>query len=102
MKAVFNLETDTIESFGSAYEDSEGENIFAVPDDYSPDKYDYIPKTSGIYDPDGFKLIVKPINPFEGIGIDGLELDEVNGKVRLLKNGVVVEFDGVILSTNNT
>lgn len=36
-----------------------GDNVFEIPDDYSPEKYNYIPSVAGVFDPNGF--ILKPI-----------------------------------------
>jgi hypothetical protein len=57
MKALIDFSTDTILSWGKLYE-SDPEAV-DVPDDYSPESYDYVPEIPGVYDPDGF--IQKPI-----------------------------------------
>ena len=55
MRAIIDLTTDTIISWGSLYEEDEYKNsTYPIPNDYSPETYEYRPKTSGIFDPDGF------------------------------------------------
>jgi hypothetical protein len=56
MKAIIDFSTDTILSWGKLYE-SDPEAV-DVPDDYSPERYDYVPEIPGVYDREGF--IPKP------------------------------------------
>ena len=44
-------------------------SFFDIPEDYYPDKYDYIPSVSGVYDPNGFVLkpVTQPMNIEERI-----------------------------------
>lgn len=49
---------DVIVVFGSYLS---GDNIFDIPDDYSPERYQYTPSVPGVFDPDGFNPIDPPI-----------------------------------------
>ena len=44
---------DVIVAFGNQLY---GENIFDIPDDYSPERYTYTPSVAGVFDPNGFSL----------------------------------------------
>ncbi len=55
MRAIIDLNTDTILSWGILYDEPEYINCtYEVPIDYSPETYEYKPKVSGVFDPDGF------------------------------------------------
>lgn len=45
---------DKIVAWGVAVE---GEGTYPAPDDYSPEKYNYVPEIPGVFNPNGFILI---------------------------------------------
>lgn len=55
MKAIIDLTTDRILSWGPLYNNDP--LAFDIPDDYSPEKYSYNPSIPGVFDPNGFTLI---------------------------------------------
>jgi hypothetical protein len=55
MKAIIDLTTDTIVSWGILYNNDP--NAVEIPDDYSPERYTYTPITPGVFNPNGFSLI---------------------------------------------
>ena len=60
MKGLFSPEQDTITSYGLAYEEmSETDNVYEIPEDFEFGKYNYTPKVSGVFNPEGFILIEK-------------------------------------------
>lgn len=57
MRAIFDFTNNTVVAWGILYDSPEYDGIaFNVPDDYSPERYSYIPSISGVYDPNGFVL----------------------------------------------
>ena len=57
MRALVDLVNNRIISWGIIYDAPEFDDIaFNVPDDYSEERYSYIPITPGIFDPNGFVL----------------------------------------------
>ena len=59
MKGLFLPEQDTIISYGIAYNDmGEEDNVYPIPDDYSFETYTYQSITPGVFNPDGFTLII--------------------------------------------
>lgn len=55
MKGLINLTTDTVVSWGAAYETDV--NAVDFPDDYSPERYNYTPQIAGVYNINNFVLI---------------------------------------------
>jgi len=49
------IQNDIIVSYGEVLS---GADVFDIPGDYTPERYDYIPAVAGVYDPNGF--IPKP------------------------------------------
>lgn len=49
------LINDEIVVYGKSLE---GQDVYDIPDDYSPEKYNYIPSVAGVFDPNGFYLII--------------------------------------------
>jgi len=57
MRALVDLVNNRILSWGILYDSPEYDGIaFNIPDDYSEERYNYIPTTPGIFDPNGFVL----------------------------------------------
>lgn len=55
MRGIFDFTNDTVVAWGVLYNDSLYDDVaFPVPEDYSPERYDYIPSVKGVYDPNGF------------------------------------------------
>jgi hypothetical protein len=54
MKGLINLTNDTVISWGAAYETDV--NAVDFPDDYSPEKYNYVAQTAGVYNINNFVL----------------------------------------------
>lgn len=49
-----------------AYGDSlTGIDVYDIPDDYSPEKYNYIPDVVGVFDPNGFTLKPNVVDPVD-------------------------------------
>ncbi len=48
------LVNDAIVSYGDFIS---GPNVYNIPDDYSPERYNYVTSTPGVFDPNGFILI---------------------------------------------
>jgi len=58
MKGLFSPEQNEIVSYGIAYNEmSESENVYEIPEDFEFGKYTYTYITSGVFNPEGFKLI---------------------------------------------
>lgn len=57
MKAIVDLTTDRIISWGPLYNNDP--LAFDIPDDYTPERYSYSPSTPGEFDPNGF--VLRPI-----------------------------------------
>jgi hypothetical protein len=62
MIVEIDFETDTIVLWSKVIE-ADYVKYFPAPDDYDPLRYDYIPQTAGVYDPNGF--FIKPIQTEE-------------------------------------
>jgi hypothetical protein len=48
-----------------AWGDVNGQDTYEIPDDYSPDKYNYVPSVAGVFDPNGFTLRVNTTIDFD-------------------------------------
>lgn len=65
MRGIFDFTNDTVVAWGVLYDDPQYDaEAFEVPDDYSPERYDYIPAVAGVYDPNGFTP-KPPLSPGE-------------------------------------
>ena len=54
MKGLFLPEENIIVSYGIAYENmSEQDNVYQLPDDFSFERYVYVPNEDGTFNPNG-------------------------------------------------
>jgi hypothetical protein len=48
-----------------AWGNIDGQDTYEIPDDYSPERYNYIPAVAGVFDPNGFVLRVNTTIDFD-------------------------------------
>jgi hypothetical protein len=59
MKGLFSPEQNAIVSYGIVYENmSEQDNVYQLPDDFSFERYLYVPNEDGRFNPQG--IVINP------------------------------------------
>jgi hypothetical protein len=48
-----------------AWGNIDGQDTYEIPDDYSPERYNYIPAVAGVFDPNGFVIRVNTTIDFD-------------------------------------